>query len=170
MLSLPLCVVAAIFATVRQARWLRGRREPAMPDQLEGGCFCGAVRYRVEGAPIDAGFCHCRMCQRASGAPVLAWGHWRDEAFRWLEGEPAVLHSSARGERSFCGRCGTHMLFRDPTDPGLIDINVATLDDPASVPPEYHIWTASRIPWFDTIDTLPRYPDGDSDQPQPRGG
>ena len=62
-----------------------------MPDHLEGGCFCGALRYRVEGEPDDAGYCHCRMCQRAAGAPVLAWGSWPSARFRWLRGDPAVL-------------------------------------------------------------------------------
>jgi hypothetical protein len=127
----------------------------------EGGCFCGALRYRVDGPPIDAGYCHCRMCQRASGAPVLAWGHWPRDAFRWLGGgEPAVLVSSADCRRLFCGRCGTHLLFRDATDPGVVDLNLATLDDPSAVRPEYHIWTESRIPWFELADALPRYPDG----------
>jgi hypothetical protein len=126
----------------------------------EGGCFCGALRYRIDGEPIDAGYCHCRMCQRVSGAPVLAWGHWRQDRFRWLDGEPSVLRSSAQGERFFCGRCGTHILFRDPAAPDVVDVNLATLDDPAAIRPEYHIWTASRIAWFDTADTLPRYQDG----------
>jgi hypothetical protein len=135
-----------------------------LPDHREGGCFCGAVRYSVDGEPIDAGYCHCRMCQRAAGAPVLAWGNWPEAAFRWLAGEPAVLRSSARGERSFCGRCGTHLLFRDPEEPGIADVNLATLDDPATVRPDHHIWTASRIPWFDTADSLPRYPEGAVEQ------
>lgn len=39
----------------------------------EGGCRCGAIRYRITGEPLSAGFCHCRMCQRAAGAPVVAW-------------------------------------------------------------------------------------------------
>jgi hypothetical protein len=135
-----------------------------LPDHREGGCFCGAVRYRLDGEPIDAGCCHCRMCQRAAGAPVLAWGIWPAAAFRGLVGEPAVLRSSARGERGFCGRCGTHLLFRDPEEPEFVEANLATLDDPAAVRPRRHIWTTSRIPWFELADDLPRCPEGPVEQ------
>ncbi|WP_197457586.1 GFA family protein [Snodgrassella sp. CFCC 13594] len=44
-----------------------------MPTRLEGGCLCGRLRYCIQGALIDAGFCHCRMCQKSSGAPMMAW-------------------------------------------------------------------------------------------------
>ena len=56
-----------------------------------GGCFCGAVRYRVEGPPLDAGYCHCRMCQRANGAPAVAWVTWNLDRFAWQGPEPATL-------------------------------------------------------------------------------
>ena len=126
----------------------------------EGGCFCGAIRYRVAGESIDAGYCHCRMCRRAAGAPVLAWGSWPQDRFRWLRGEPTVLASSADAQRLFCGRCGTHVLFRDATEPEIAEVSLATLDDPSAARPRHHIWTASRIPWFELADALPRYPDG----------
>lgn len=134
--------------------------------EAEGGCFCGALRYRIEGAPEDAGYCHCRMCQRAAGAPVLVWGSWPCQRFRWLRGEPAVLASSAGVERLFCGRCGTHVLFRDASEPELAEINLVTLDDPSKVRPDHHIWTESRIPWFEFTDALPRYRDGGHDERQ----
>ena len=61
---------------------------------VEGGCLCGAVRYRVEGPPLHAGYCHCRMCQRAAGAPVVAWGAWPADRFAWLQGKPGRFASS----------------------------------------------------------------------------
>ena len=130
-----------------------------MARDRTGGCFCGAVRYRVEGEPIDAGYCHCRMCQRTTGAPVVAWGSWDAAGFGWLTAEPKILPSSAQGQRRFCGACGTHILFWTAEEPEIVDVNLVTLDHPEQVAPQYHIWTDSRIPWFDTADTLPRYPD-----------
>lgn len=123
----------------------------------DGGCLCGAVRYRLEGPPLHADYCHCRMCQRAAGAPVVAWGTWPTDRFTWLQGEPRTFASSARGERSFCPSCGTSLTFVDPGDPALVDVTLASLDDPAAFAPEDHIWTMSRVRWLDLGDELPRY-------------
>ncbi len=130
---------------------------------LEGGCLCGGVRYRISAAPHDAGYCHCRMCQRASGAPVVAWLTMASDGFAWISGEPAVYRSSAGAERLFCGACGTQMVMRTFAEPDLVDVTLASLDDPEAVRPDHHIWTASRIAWFDTSDDLPRHPGPGSD-------
>ena len=121
----------------------------------EGGCLCGAVRYRLDGPPLHADYCHCRMCQRAAGAPVVAWGTWPAERLTWLAGEPRTFASSAKGRRSFCPNCGTPLTFAD--DLVTVDVTLASLDDPAAFAPEYHIWTMSRVPWLDIRDDLPRY-------------
>ena len=139
-----------------------------MANILSGGCFCGAARFRVEGEPVDVGYCHCRTCQRSTGAPVVAWGSWDADRFAWLSSEPQTLQSSAQGQRRFCGTCGTHLLFWTADEPELVDVNLVTLDEPAAVAPSYHIWTASRISWFDTADALPRFPDAGIDSREHR--
>ncbi len=48
----------------------------------EGGCLCGEVRYRIEAEPSDVAYCHCRMCQKTSGAPAMAWGTVPSSAFQ----------------------------------------------------------------------------------------
>ena len=143
-------------------------REKAMV--VEGGCFCGTVRYKVEGPPIDAGYCHCRMCQKATAAPAVPWATWSTASFAWLGMEPKTLSSSAYGRRRFCPECGTHLVFEAVDQPGEIDVSIVTLDLPATIPPEYHIWTSTRIGWFETADTLPRYADSGPDTPGQRGG
>lgn len=124
---------------------------------VEGGCLCGAVRYRIEGAPLHAGYCHCRMCQRAAGAPVVAWGTWPAERLSWLAREPATFASSEKGVRAFCPVCGTPLTFVHADAPTRVDVTLASLDDPARFAPEHHIWTTSRIPWLDIADDLPRH-------------
>ena len=124
---------------------------------VEGGCLCGAVRYRVEGPPLHAGYCHCRLCQRAAGAPVVAWGGWPADRFAWTRGEPKSFASSAKGERSFCPVCGTLPHRRRPRRPDLVEVTLASLDDPAAFPPEEHIWTVSRVRWLVLGDELPRH-------------
>ena len=122
----------------------------------EGGCLCGAVRYRCATAPEQAGYCHCRLCQRSSGAPVLAWATYPVESFEYGSGAPRIHRSSSHGQREFCGDCGTQILYRESEDAKTVDINVASLDDPETVTPQVHVWTASRISWFDVADDLPR--------------
>jgi hypothetical protein len=124
---------------------------------LEGGCLCGAVRYRISGAPRSADYCHCSMCRRAAGAPVVARLTVANDFFDWKSGAPAVYRSSADAERYFCRECGTQLALRD--EPDFLDVTLASLDSPEAVRPRYHIWTTSRIGWFEVADDLPRHPE-----------
>ncbi len=126
---------------------------------LEGGCLCGRMRYRIGDAPHHANYCHCRMCQRASGAPVVPWLTMASADFAWTAGAPAVYCSSPGAERLFCGVCGTQLVFREIADPESLDVTLASLDDPVAVRPSHHIWTMSRIAWFDLADDLPHHPE-----------
>ena len=126
---------------------------------LDGGCECGAVRYRLTSQPFDAGYCHCGTCQGVSGAPVLAYATVPLAAFTIVRGEPRRRRSSTFGERTFCAQCGTQLTMQVDHQPDTIDFTLASLDDPAAAAPGFHLWTSSRIPWFDTADRLPRYPE-----------
>ncbi len=133
-----------------------------MSSTLEGGCLCGALRYRVSAPPIEVGYCHCRMCQRRSGAPAVAYAVVSRDDFAFAQGAPEVYRSSARGERHFCMACGTELLFQHFDDPATVSLNVGTFDEPNALAPERHIWTSSRLRWFETTDDLPRHPEGDT--------
>ena len=123
----------------------------------EGGCLCGALRYRVDAEPLDTGYCHCTMCQRSTGAPVLAWASIPVESFAYTRGQPAIYRSSSWGQREFCASCGAQICYRDTEGAKTVEINVGGLDEPASYPPKHHIFTGDRIPWFETADDLPQY-------------
>jgi hypothetical protein len=99
------------------------------------------------------------MCQRAAGAPVVAWLSLASEAFAWIRGEPAVYRSSDRAERLFCPACGTQLASREIAGLDHVEVTIASLDEPEVVPPSEHIWSASRIGWFDIADDLPRHPE-----------
>ena len=129
---------------------------------LFGGCACGNIRYRVSVTPLDTGYCHCRLCQRTSGAPVLAWARVPIAEFRYLSGEPSIYRSSAWGERRFCPSCGTQVEFRLADKPEYVELNFVTLDEPDVIEPKMHIWCSSRLPWLELGDSLPRY---DEEQP-----
>ncbi|HEV2546139.1 MAG TPA: GFA family protein [Stellaceae bacterium] len=126
-----------------------------MAKDLTGGCLCGAVRYRT-GGMIRAGYCHCRMCQKASGAPVVAWAVVPRDSFAFTQGTPVEYRSSTNASRLFCGTCGSPLIFREH-DSGELDINLATLDEPERVVPSYHIYTASQQPWLHIADEAPRF-------------
>lgn len=123
---------------------------------LEGGCACGAIRYRLTADPTDASYCHCTTCRRSAGAPVQAFASVPREAFELLQGEPSRWRSSEQSERMFCGSCGTQLAMVAPDHPE-IDFTLASLDQPEAVPPGFHIWTRSQIGWFEVKDDLPRH-------------
>ncbi len=125
----------------------------------DGGCLCGKVRFRVTAPPLDAGYCHCRMCQRNSGAPVVAWVTFPAASLSWIAGEPAIYASSARAQRKFCATCGSYLVFASADLPAEVSVNTASFDHPEAFPPAKHIFVASRIFWFQTADGLPRYTD-----------
>ncbi|MGE0256017.1 MAG: GFA family protein [Alphaproteobacteria bacterium] len=126
--------------------------------RLTGGCLCGAVRYAVSGPSYLTGFCHCRSCRRASGAPAVVWATYAEGDFAVTEGAPAVFASSPGVARSFCARCGTPLAYRADFLPGLVDVTVGSLDDPAAEPPTMHYWCAERLAWLRFADALPEHP------------
>lgn len=130
----------------------------ALAAPAEGGCLCGAIRYRVTPCSGDSGYCHCRTCQRSAGAPAMAWLSIPRTHLSLTQGTPKRFRSSSHAERHFCDACGTQLFFSDDHATS-IDINIPTLDNPDLTPPRYHIWRMSRLSWFDTADTLPRFDD-----------
>jgi hypothetical protein len=122
---------------------------------LEGGCVCGAVRYRLSARPFDCGYCHCRVRQRASAAPVLVFASVPKGSYEFAQGAPQKRRSSDIGERLHCADCGTPLAMHVAYQPDLIDITVITLDDPSAVAPQFHIWCESAVPWLEIADTLP---------------
>lgn len=125
---------------------------------LQGGCFCGAVRYAVTGDIFNSTLCHCSDCRRASGAPAVAWFSARRADFRFIRGEPSRFASSEQVVRGFCPQCGTTLSFEDARWPEELDIASASLDDPERAPPGDHTFVRSRLGWMKTDDGLPAYP------------
>jgi hypothetical protein len=117
---------------------------------MEGGCLCGAVRYRLGGAPSSSANCHCRSCRRASGAPVVAWITVRRSQFTILSGIPAVFHSSPGVTRQFCSHCGTGLTYESERHPDTIDITTASLDDADAHPPTVDVWLEDKVSWQPT--------------------
>lgn len=131
-----------------------------MPTKLpaEGGCLCGAIRYRITATPIALSICHCRTCQLAAGAPTVAWTDVLSRDFTLLSGLPREHESSSGILRGFCAACGTPLTYRRTAKPDRIDVTTASLDRPQDFAPNEEIWVAHRITWEATNPALPQYP------------
>lgn len=126
---------------------------------IEGGCYCGFVRYRAGDSASQETNCHCSICRRTSGAPFVTWFTVPSAALAFTAGEPASFRSSDHGTRTFCPRCGTPLTFRSSRAPAEVDVTTCSLDDPELLPPKDHTRTSSRLPWLSLGDELPSFPE-----------
>ncbi len=131
----------------------------------EGGCLCGAVRYRSTTPPVRGVLCHCSMCRKHSGAPVLAFVHFPLESFRWLRGRPTRHQSSKFAQRGFCSTCGSTITMHEEVLRDRVQVTVGSLDEPSRVRMDDHVWTEDQISWFEVKDQLPRFRQSSSGVP-----
>ena len=129
---------------------------------LTGGCACGAVRYRVEGEPILAAHCHCRDCQRSSGAAMSTVFAVMKTAFHKEQGAlSSYQYTGDSGNpvvRYFCPHCGSP-LFTDVAVMAEVQfVRAVSLDNPADIAPTMHIYCDSAQAWDRSDDGLPRFP------------
>lgn len=131
---------------------------------LRGSCLCGDVAFHVDG-PVDfMSHCHCSRCRKLHGAAFATYLVAGEGALRFTRGaDRRVRYESSPGAfRSFCGRCGGVLPDEEPWD-GSVGIPAGPLDVDPGVRPIGHIFVASKAPWYDLTDDLPRwdaYPDG----------
>ncbi|WP_129793401.1 GFA family protein [Sphingosinicella sp. CPCC 101087] len=125
--------------------------------EATGGCLCGAIRYRVTGAPEATSLCHCFSCRRSTGGPSLAWAIFAEDKVEITSGQLAIHRSSPGVERGFCGQCGTSLTYARANRPGLFDVTTASLDDPEAFPPTKEIWLEERLSWEAANPALPQF-------------
>ena len=122
-----------------------------MSDPREGGCQCGAVRYRLEGEPVALIACHCTECQRQSGSAFGMSLIVPKDAFQLLSGELKRFTRTADSGRSvecaFCPACGTRIYHEPSSRKDTLNIKPGTLDGTSWLSPALHVWTKSKQPW-----------------------
>jgi hypothetical protein len=129
---------------------------------LEGGCACGALRYKLTAAPLIVHACHCRNCQRLTGSAFVT-NIWIEKKF--VEASGAVPRSfkltAGSGkphEVFFCAACATYLWSKYHASPGdTLLVRAGTLDNPAAVRPDVHIFTRSKVPWLDLPKDTPAF-------------
>lgn len=127
---------------------------------MHGGCHCGHIRYMLLHKPFDADFCHCRNCQRTTGAPVGAWMDFKVAHVSWGDNKPKEYASSEKIRRGFCPKCGSSLVYRSIDYPDYLTLSITSLDEPNTVQPTYHIHTDSQLSWLTIVDECKKYPKG----------
>ena len=134
----------------------------------EGGCACGAVRFRLREEPLIVHACHCRDCQRLSGAPFVV-NLWIERRHVEPSGAPMQSFTSRAGSGKphdvfFCGACSTALWSRYHAPPGdTLFVRSITLDDPSAYTPDVHIWTRSKPAWLPLPASARSFPEMYSD-------
>jgi hypothetical protein len=129
-------------------------------EGITGGCLCGAVRFEAHGEPLMMASCHCRDCQRATGAAYFPAVAVPATSLR-VQGEPRTYAMKAESgntvTRAFCGKCGSTLWGWSSAMPDGRNLSAAALDDPRRFVPMMHIFTASAQPWDHVPPEAPQF-------------
>lgn len=133
---------------------------PGLP--LPGECLCGAVRFEVGELPLEAGYCHCRRCQRRTGTAASLSARIVPGSLRVLSGEEALraFEPDDGFAKVFCSLCGGHLWSRNPADPTALSVRMGAFDGDPGIRPSYRQFVAYAAAWEPIPDDgLPRYPE-----------
>jgi len=132
-----------------------------MSEQREGGCACGAVRYRLISAPMFVHCCHCRDCQRQTGSAFVLNALIETDRVSLSSGDLVAVTmptDSGQPHRIFrCAACQTALWSEYGGRAALRFVRIGTLDDPALLPPDVHIYVRSKLPWITLPQAVPAF-------------
>ncbi len=127
------------------------------PFPVEGGCICGAVRYRLTAPPLAVYACHCRDCQRFASGPYAVGAIVERSGFM-VAGATARTERVAESGRTVhqfaCAECGCRIWHEAAGGADTLIVRAGTLDDPRWARPVVNTWTRSKLPWVDLGDTV----------------
>lgn len=117
---------------------------PVATPIRSGSCLCRGVTFRVSGAPLRVGICHCADCRKSSGAPFAAYAVWPMEAYEQQTG-----YTSTYANRSFCTTCGGRVAWLSD---GEAEVTIGSLDEvPTDLVPDYELWVKRREHWLSPL-------------------
>jgi hypothetical protein len=126
----------------------------------DGGCSCGAVRYRLTSDPLFVHCCHCLNCQRQTGSAFVINVLIEADRVELAQGEPRSVEvprdDGSTQEIFRCPECQV-ALYSRYGHPAVSFVRAGTLDDPAGVSPDVHIFTRSRLPWVALPESIPAF-------------
>jgi hypothetical protein len=132
-----------------------------MADLLDGGCACGALRYRMHSAPMFVHCCHCKDCQRQTGTAFVLNALIEADRVELLSGDPRPYGMPTDSGKphlvSRCPDCGTAVWSEYGGLSKMRFVRVGTLDEPMALPPDVHIYTRSKLPWVTLPEGVPAF-------------
>lgn len=139
-----------------------------MMVKIEGGCLCGAVRYRSSAEPLMVVICQCTHCQRTSGSPYSVVLAMPTGSIEFTGERPVTYHDTGAStkavQREFCSKCGSPIVTCSDAAPNMQFLKTGSLDDASWVRPQAAIWCDSAQPWVplpEGIARMPQNPDLD---------
>jgi hypothetical protein len=126
---------------------------------LHGSCLCRSVRYEVAEPLGVMEHCHCSMCRKAHGAAFSTNAVVRSSALTVTSGDAFISEydSSPNRRKCFCSKCGSQLFIRRLDNPEFMVVTLGTVDDDPGARPERHVYVASKAPWDEITDALPRF-------------
>jgi len=112
---------------------------------MEGGCHCGAIRFKATKDPFWVGACYCLDCRKISGAPYTIFAGYDVYALQLLRGTPKNYSSSLKASRSFCVACSSPFSYSYKASPDRLFIPIGVFDDANIFKPEEHIWVSQKL-------------------------
>jgi hypothetical protein len=132
-----------------------------MSKTFEGGCACGAVRYRLTSPPMFVHCCHCKDCQRQTGSAFVLNALIETDRIDLLSGKPEPVRVPTDSGRPHdiyrCPKCQIALWSDYGGRPRLRFVRVGTLDEPQAMPPDVHIFTRSKQPWVTLPEGVPAF-------------
>jgi hypothetical protein len=133
----------------------------AMTTTLDGGCACGAVRYRLTSAPMFVHCCHCRDCQRQTGSAFVLNALIEADRVPLLSGRPEAIgvptDSGQPHDIYRCPACRTAVWSDYGRRRVMLFVRIGTLDTPEALSPDVHIYTRSKVPWVQLPSGVPAF-------------
>jgi len=126
--------------------------------QINGGCLCGSVKYVIPDDLLYAGYCHCSECRRWTGSPFSTSGGIKASEFTLVKGG-TCLSSFKKGKSStayFCKNCSS-IVYGEVPEHNMIFVMLGTLEESPSLKLQWHIYTDSKMDWYQINDDLPQF-------------
>lgn len=125
---------------------------------ITGSCVCGQVEFSVEDQFVYAGYCHCSLCRKSSGAAGTAIGGIFKANFLIVKGEEFVKKYKRSKETvsCFCGQCGS-TLYGEKSTTGMVHVRYGALNSSPKLLPQAHMHVASKADWYEITDALPQF-------------